>query len=376
MHKICTIVASNYLAQARVLVESVRRIYSNIEIYVLVIDGVPEDSRYLEGATLVLPIDLKMPETWLLEMRSYYDAMELSTSLKPFLLKYLLSHNTTTVTYIDPDVMLFDEIQEGIDAAVKSGIALTPHRLTPAPSAFLEKTEINFLKFGIFNLGYISVSQKALPMLNWWCERLRFYCTKFPGYDVFTDQKWMNFIPAYFDYSLIKSKGYNLASWNLDERDLHYVDDKLYAGVDKLVFIHFAQMSGKLSKGQETKNWRDTILELDQESKSSLDIIEGITKDYSAKLIKQQGQVKLLEIECNREKISTINYHSKKLAIKAAMSPQRSDSTLWMRIMIPLRFLVPNKFSLLLERSSGLNGLRDGLRADIAKIVLKVKREQ
>jgi hypothetical protein len=135
-------------------------------------------------------------------------------------------------------------------------------------------------------------------------------------------------------------------------------------------------MSGKLSKGQETKNWRDTILELDQESKSSLDIIEGITKDYSAKLIKQQGQVKLLEIECNREKISTINYHSKKLAIKAAMSPQRSDSTLWMRIMIPLRFLVPNKFSLLLERSSGLNGLRDGLRADIAKIVLKVKREQ
>jgi hypothetical protein len=135
-------------------------------------------------------------------------------------------------------------------------------------------------------------------------------------------------------------------------------------------------MSGKLSKGQETKNWRDTILELDQESKRSLDIIEGITKEYSAKLIQQQGQVNFLEIECNREKISAISYHRKRLAIKDAMSPQTSDSTLWMRIKFPRRFLFPNKFSLLLERSSGLNGLRDGLKADFEKIVLKIKRER
>ena len=375
MDKICTIVASNYLAQAKVLVESVRNVYPTIDIYVLVIDGVPQDAKHLEGAHIVFPIDLEMPEASLDEMRRYYDAMELSTSLKPFLLKHLLK-SATSVTYIDPDVMLFSEINEGIKAATEFGIAITPHRLTPPPLSILEKTEINFLKFGIFNLGYIAVSPKAMPMLTWWCERLRFYSTKFPGYDVFTDQKWINFIPSYFEHKVIKSKGYNLASWNLDERDLKYIGGNIHAGSDRLVFIHFAQMSGKLSKGLETKNWRDTIVELNSESRHSLEIIEGITRDYSSKLIVEQQKIDELGLESIRESISNLSYHRKKLEISDAIAAHIGQSNLKLKNKLLMKISYVNKLSLLLERSTGLNGFRDGLKSDLAKIFSKITKKQ
>jgi hypothetical protein len=374
MDRICTIVASNYLAQAKVLVESIRRIYPENEVYVLVIDGIPEDSQHIEKAKLVLPEDLDMPDGWLREMRSYYDAMELATSLKPFLLRWLLNDQISTVSYLDPDILLFSEIKEGIDAARKYGIALTPHRLTPGSNLSLEKTELNFLKSGVFNLGYISVSTKSLPMLNWWGERLHFYCTKFPGYDVFTDQKWMNLIPSFFEHSVIKNKGYNLASWNLDERTLQNVEGKIHAGNDLLVFIHFAQMSGKLSKGIETKNWRDSIFDFDQKSMESLRIIEDITRNYSKDLVSQRSLINSSISKDARLKISDLSYHKKRKIIDITINQSLNLLETQEPISDSNKVFKSNRIMLILERSSALNGLRDGLKSDINRLISKRKK--
>ena len=374
MDRICTIVASNYLAQAKVLVESIRRIYPENEVYVLVIDGIPEDAQHIEKAKLVLPEDLDMPVGWLREMRSYYDAMELATSLKPFFLRWLLNDQISTVSYLDPDILLFSEIKEGIDAARKYGIALTPHRLTPGSNLSLEKTELNFLKSGVFNLGYISVSTKSLPMLNWWGERLHFYCTKFPGYDVFTDQKWMNLIPSFFEHSVIKNKGYNLASWNLDERTLQNVEGKIHAGDDPLVFIHFAQMSGKLSKGIETKNWRDSIFEFDQKSMESLRIIEDITRNYSKDLVSQRSLINSSISKDARLKISDLSYHKKRKVIDITINQSLNLFETQEPISDSNKIFKSNRIMLILERSSALNGLRDGFKSDLNRLLAKRKK--
>jgi hypothetical protein len=374
MDRICTIVASNYLAQAKVLVESIRRIYPENEVYVLVIDGIPEDAQHIEKAKLVLPEDLDMPAGWLREMRSYYDAMELATSLKPFLLRWLLNDQISTVSYLDPDILLISEIKEGIDAARKYGIALTPHRLTPGSNFSLEKTELNFLKSGVFNLGYISVSTKSLPMLNWWGERLHFYCTKFPGYDVFTDQKWINLIPSFFEHSVIKNKGYNLASWNLDERTLQNVEGKIHAGDDLLVFIHFAQMSGKLSKGIETKNWRDSIFEFDQKSMESLKIIEDITRNYSKDLVSQRSLINSSISKDARLKISDLSYHKKRKVIDITINQSLNQFETQEPISDSNKIFKSNRIMLILERSSALNGLRDGLKSDLNRLIAKRKK--
>ena len=373
MHRICTIIALNYLPQAMALLESTRKVYPKIDFYVLIIDADSRDCEFLPSAKVLIPDDLTIPEQWLQEMRTSYDAMELATSLKPFLLDTLLEEGVSTVTFLDPDILLFDKLDEGMLSAEEYGIALTPHRLTPADIYSKVVLDLGFLQYGIFNLGYISVGQKSKPMLEWWGTRLRLYCTKFPGDPVFTDQKWMNFIPALFEHKVIKHAGYNLATWNIDERLLTMRDGKLHAGSNELVFIHFSQMSGALAKGQKTNHWGNALVQLEN-SKFTLDTIEQITESYTSTLshfglMSSAGEKK-------SKPLSHRSYHAKRKLIRKLIldfeskndniqQHNRNDTlnlkSFWLGIRI----------SLLLEKSSTINGFRDGLYLDLAKLKLR-----
>jgi len=224
MDRLCTIIALNYLPQAMALLDSTQKIYPNIDFFILITDAKSRDQKGLECATVLLPEDLEIPADWLGDMRAYYDPVELATSFKPFLLKTLLSDGVSTATFLDPDILVFSELSEGMSAARRTGIAITPHRLTPMNVVDSHFSELSFLQYGIFNLGYIAVGQKALPMLRWWSERLRWYCTRYPDDVVFTDQKWINFVPAFYDHTVIRNPGYNFAPWNIDERPLSKVN--------------------------------------------------------------------------------------------------------------------------------------------------------
>ena len=216
MNRLCTIIAQNYLPQAMALLESARKIYPDIEFYVLITDAISSSQPLLEGARVLLPTDLDIEPEWLSDMQSYYDPVEFATSLKPFLLNTLLTSGVATVTFLDPDILLFSELTQGFEAAKKSGIALSPHRLTPSEIQGKNFGELSFLKYGVFNLGYISVGQSGRPMLEWWGDRLRWFCTRFPDDVIFTDQKWMDLVPALFSLSVIRAFGYDFAPWNIN----------------------------------------------------------------------------------------------------------------------------------------------------------------
>lgn len=363
MNRFCTIIAMNYLPQAMALLESTRKVYPEEEFYVLIIDGTLKNVSYLPTAQILLAEDLDIPSHWLSQMRTYYDAMELATSLKPFLLSTLLIDEIETVTYLDPDILLFGELKEGIDIARQFGIALTPHRLSPSNILETSFSELEFLKYGIFNLGYISVGQSSKDMLSWWGSRLRWYCTKFPNDPSFTDQKWINFVPALFSFGIVKSKGYNLASWNLDERQLTLIDGRYFAGSDSLSFIHFAQMSGVLAKGGKSNHWEDS-LDSNPESLNSLQLISEITNNYSKQLVNFSTTIQCgdtLVIQDHK-----LSYHHKKWLIKKSISEARHLKNTPQRPRYQTRKSF--RFGFLLEKSSAINGFRDGLADDIVKI--------
>lgn len=359
----------NYLPQAMALLESTRKVYPEIDFYVLIIDGTSKDIPHLPSAKILHPEDLNISPGWLKEMRSYYDAMELSTSLKPFLLDTLLTEGVSTVTFLDPDILLFGELTDGMEAAEDFGIALTPHRLTPSNILKPGYSELAFLQYGIFNLGYIVVGQKSKQMLAWWGERLRWYCTKFPSDAVFTDQKWINFIPALFDFKCIKNYGYNLASWNIDERPITLVNQKLYAGNDELVFIHFSQMSGVLAAGKTTDHWEKS-LDQSAESRNSLVMISEITNNYSRKLV--DYRLLLGNVQNPTKKGIRLSYHSKKERIrKSIIASQNQNGHEVSYVHFPARRSPFQNISLLLERSTTLNGFRDGSAEDFRKFLKK-----
>ena len=364
MNRICTILAMNYLPQAIALEESIRKVYPEIDFYVLVIDSFSRDISYLPSATILLPEDLLIPPDWLTEMRSYYDAMELATSLKPFLLKTLLDDTVETVTYLDPDILLFDTLHEGIEGAKDFGIALTPHRLTPSNILAPLFLELVFLRYGVFNLGYITVGQKSKAMLDWWGSRLRWYSTKFPNDPAFTDQKWINLIPALYSFKLIQSGGYNLASWNLDERPLTIRNKKIFVGTEPLVFIHFAQMSSVLVAGGKTDHWKQT-LEDSQDFADSLQIVTELTDEYSRKLVAFALTIRLEDKTGFSD--FQLSYHTKKALINKSLKSVRVADKVQEK---PLNFKsvkLGQRLKISLERSSALNGFRDGLRDDLNK---------
>ena len=87
----CTIIARNYLAQARTLIDSFLEHHPGSRFYLLVVDDEAhtlDDDMLGSAVSFVRPSDLALPRFG--EMAFQYDVTELSTAVKPSLLSYML----------------------------------------------------------------------------------------------------------------------------------------------------------------------------------------------------------------------------------------------------------------------------------------------
>lgn len=91
----CTIVARNYLAQARVLAKSFTAHHPDRRLAVLVVDAEVGESFEPDGEPfeLVRASQLPLPEDEFRIMAAIYDVTELSTAVKPALLRLLLERD-------------------------------------------------------------------------------------------------------------------------------------------------------------------------------------------------------------------------------------------------------------------------------------------
>lgn len=236
----CTIVAGNYLAQASVLRSSLGRVHPEVGFTTLVVDAGPADLAIKGVGRVLRPGDLGIPPTVLRTMIAIYDVMELSTALKPFLLRKLLAEGATSAAYVDPDIEFYDRIDEAWEGAERAGFALTPHVLAPYPDDGLEVGEREVMLAGIFNLGFIAVSPAADGVLTWWGDRLRTQAISDPWAALFTDQRWIDWVPGFADPYVSRDPGLNVAHWNLHERPIARSADAWTAAGQPLRFFHFS----------------------------------------------------------------------------------------------------------------------------------------
>ncbi len=125
--RLCTIAARNYAPSVLLLVETFAAHHPDVPITVLFVDATPED-RFPDFPCEVLgPEALPLDRDDFLRMATYYDVMELSTALKPFLLRYLLDRGAESVMYLDPDIEVFAPLDDLFELAEEHAIALTPH---------------------------------------------------------------------------------------------------------------------------------------------------------------------------------------------------------------------------------------------------------
>ncbi len=126
MH-VCTIVARNYLAAARVLARSFAAHNPGGTCWTLVIDDADHE---IDGADepfeVVRPDDLAIAQ-WN-QMVAGYSVLELSTAVKPWLLRHLLhDRGAPGITYLDPDIQVFGSLNEVSELLTGHAVVVNPH---------------------------------------------------------------------------------------------------------------------------------------------------------------------------------------------------------------------------------------------------------
>jgi glycosyltransferase involved in cell wall biosynthesis len=220
---ITTVVARNYLPQARVLARSFRAHHPDGRVVVLVLDAPGDGLRDDEPFDVLVPEDLFPPaeQRELRRITTIYNVMELATALKPFLLRHLVAdRGEASATYLDPDIEVFAPLDDIAGAAERHGIVLTPHRLTPIPADLRQPDERAFSISGAYNLGFVSVGAAGVPFLDWWADRCRRDCLHDVPDGLFVDQRWVDVAVTYFPPHVLRDPGLNAAYWNLDERPI------------------------------------------------------------------------------------------------------------------------------------------------------------
>jgi hypothetical protein len=237
----CTIVSSNYIPYARTLCDSFLQFHPNERFYVLLADRPPESfDASREKFELLLVEDLAIPNFQSVAFK--YDILELNTNVKPTFLKTLLARGVDQLLYFDPDILVCSAVDLLFDALNTSAIVVTPH--CTLPNEELPNEEANLLYTGVFNLGFIAVSQtaEAERFLTWWERRCLTlgYAERWTG--LFVDQKWVNLVHCYFEsICVLKHPGCNVAYWNLHERKLEKTPRSwVVNGKDPLLFYHFS----------------------------------------------------------------------------------------------------------------------------------------
>jgi glycosyltransferase involved in cell wall biosynthesis len=221
--RICTIVARNYLAYARVLAESFLAQHPTGQCSVLVIDDVAgdiDDAR--EPFTVIRPAELPLERFE--AMAAMYDVTELATAVKPWLLELLLEQGDgRPISYFDPDIRFYAPVEEIDRLAVEHKLVLTPHITAPIPDDGKQPGELVLMASGTYNLGFVAMAPSARTgeLLAWWQKRLRYDCVIDHALGYFVDQRWFDLVPNTFaGTALLRDAGMNVAYWNLHERTI------------------------------------------------------------------------------------------------------------------------------------------------------------
>lgn len=237
---IFTSVCANYVHKARTLAQSVKRHIPDAKMILCLVEReidprIPADCF----DDIVLAKD-----AWEGNFDRFifkHAIVEASTSVKGQFFRYLMDRFTEEdkFVYLDPDCCVYGDFVELKAELDKHPIVLCPHLLKPGNIDM----ELSSTAHGVYNLGFLGISrsEEGRKCVDWWAERLYLFCYDDIQRGIFTDQKWFDLVPCFFDVKVFKHHGYDFAPWSLmnsnitkDENGNYYIEG------DPLRFIHFS----------------------------------------------------------------------------------------------------------------------------------------
>jgi hypothetical protein len=292
-----TSITANYLPKARVLAESAKRVMPDCVFHLVLCDRYPDGLDWsTEPFDKLLTIDdlpIEQPSAWVFG----HSVVELCTAVKGVAMCTIFDrYDAQCVFYFDPDMVIFDRLDELAMHLEDASILLTPHQVEPERSReAIMDNEMASLKYGVFNLGFLGVRGDAngRAFADWWSSRLLEFCRDDRPAGLFTDQKWVNLAPCFFDgIRVLRSPAYNVATWNITTREvLGSFSDGFTVNGEPLGFYHFsgfdsgdqALMLGKYGAGNESlaalRSWY--IQQCERHGQSELGALPSMYRSYA-----------------------------------------------------------------------------------------------
>jgi hypothetical protein len=240
---ICTIIAKNYVAHARVLAESFLAKHPGGKCFVLVVD---DYEGYIDPTREVFDVigvnELQIPNVRSLCFK--YNITELATALKASFLRFLIERrDVRQVLYLDPDILVISELNELVERLDRAPLLLTPHLDQDYPDDGRFPNDSSVLRAGIFNLGFLGLAGGpwATGFLRWLEEKLFEFCVIDPEAGYFVDQRFFDIaLATYPEIEIERGVGYNVAYWNLHSRFLSFQNGTWSCNEEPLRFFHFS----------------------------------------------------------------------------------------------------------------------------------------
>ncbi len=242
----------SYLNRARVLADGLRRLHPEWVLWAVITDLPPDNlvnDWRADGFDKVVTVQDLFGEdidAWLFG----HTVVEACTAVKGAAARHILDvGDCEKLIYFDPDIAVFNRMDEVVDLLDAADIVLTPHQIAPEPRdarrAILDN-EITSLSHGAYNLGFIALANRGdgRRFVEWWDDRLRDWCHDRRDMGVFVDQKWCDLVPCFFENVHIhRDPGCNVASWNLSQRHLSIGEDgQIRVNGEPLKFYHFTKL--------------------------------------------------------------------------------------------------------------------------------------
>jgi lipopolysaccharide biosynthesis glycosyltransferase len=238
----CTILTADHIAFAKVLFHSLQKQDPEINLQVLVVDK--DDLQPSEGIVFhsVKTVTNSGLGQGMVIKYAHTDPDHFRWALKPIFISFLLQNGFEKVIFIDPDIYFVNKFDFLFAKLDQSNILLTPHWCNTDPMVN-ESGLYDVLQGGLFNAGFIGANNKAIEALTWWAKACHFKTEKNPQLGLFVDQKYLDILSVQFEnVEIIRHRGCNLASWNINTSKREMIDGKLVINSRfEPVFIHFAK---------------------------------------------------------------------------------------------------------------------------------------
>jgi hypothetical protein len=237
----CTVVDLNYLPRAVALYRSLEEVCPQFRLHVVCMEPGIESLLHRLELPLATTQDigeLEGTDPDLRAVKGTRSRAEYCWTAKPSLCVHLLEQGLDVVTYVDSDLLFFEDPRIVLGELCDSSIMILPHRFPPRWADW-GKTD------GAFNGAWLTFRRdhRALAALRWWRERCLEWCYDRREDGKYADQRYLDDWPERFEgVQVIAHPGAGLAPWNARQYELERRQGVPLVDGQRAVFYHYQSL--------------------------------------------------------------------------------------------------------------------------------------